>query len=155
MCHQLLYCWPSIGRPGRAGRISSVSPSNEHRDSPATSWLPNRIGFDGPVQNQPDIPTNVAPIQKFYWWDARIDDKDRGATFAYRITPVAGSPTSLKLLDDQAATIQVTVPQTEQNGIGSYFNRAVVSSQAFGKQFPKLDTDDQRRAAEAWLANGL
>ena len=121
----------------------------------ATSWLPNRIGFDGPVQNQPDIPTNVAPIQKFYWWDARIDDKDRGATFAYRITPVAGSPTSLKLLDDQAATIQVTVPQTEENGIGSYFNRAVVSSQAFGKHFPKLDTDDQRRAAEAWLANGL
>jgi hypothetical protein len=66
-----------------------------------------------------------------------------------------GSPSSLTLLDAEAATIDVTVPLIEEHGIASYFNRAVVSSQAFSKQFPSIDTDDRRRAAEAWLANGL
>jgi phosphatidylserine/phosphatidylglycerophosphate/cardiolipin synthase-like enzyme len=121
----------------------------------ATSWLPNRIGFDGPAPHQGDIPTNEAPIQKFFWWDARIDDKDRGAIFTYRIVPVAGTPTSFTLLDDESATIEVTVPHVEENGIGSYFNRAVVSSQAFTKEFPDINTDAKRRAAEAWLGNGL
>lgn len=120
-----------------------------------SSWLPNRIGFDGPAPNQGDIPSDVAPIQKFYWWDARIDDKDRGASFSYRIVPVTGAPASLTLVDAEAATVQLTVPEIEENGIASYFNRAVVSSQAFTKEFPVVDTDDQKRAAEAWLANGL
>ena len=47
-------------------------------DGAASSWLPNRIGFEGPKPDQSDFPSDVAPIQKFYWWDARIDTKDRG-----------------------------------------------------------------------------
>ncbi|HEX3545529.1 MAG TPA: phospholipase D-like domain-containing protein [Mycobacterium sp.] len=120
-----------------------------------SSWLPNRIGFGGPAPNQGDVPSDVAPIQKFYWWDARIGDKDRGASFSYRIVPVTGAPASLTLVDAEAATVQVTVPEIEENGIASYFNRAVVSSQAFTREFPVVNTEDQQRAAEAWLANGL
>ena len=38
------------------------------------SWLPNRIGFNGPpAEGQPDFPSNKSPIQKFLWWDARLD----------------------------------------------------------------------------------
>ena len=38
------------------------------------SWLPNRIGFNGPPSTgQPDPPSNGVPIQKFLWWDARLD----------------------------------------------------------------------------------
>ncbi|MCM3468458.1 hypothetical protein M3643_13385, partial [Staphylococcus lugdunensis] len=38
------------------------------------SWLPNRLTFDGPAADtQGDAPTDQAPIQKFMWWDARID----------------------------------------------------------------------------------
>src|SRR5262245_59623470 len=59
-------------------------------DGASSSWLPNRIGFDGPKPDQSDIPSNEAPIQKFYWWDARIDTKDRGNTFTYSVTPVTG-----------------------------------------------------------------
>src|SRR5512136_839152 len=51
------------------------------------SWLPNRIGFDGPVKGK-DFPSDQAPIQKFMWWDARIDDKDHEKTFTYTVTPV-------------------------------------------------------------------
>src|SRR5262249_28509614 len=79
-------------------------------DVAQSSWLPNRIGFDGPKADQTDFPSNEAPIQKFYWWDARIDTKDRGHSFTYRIIPVTGKPSSLDLLDDQAAEIVVAVP---------------------------------------------
>ena len=38
------------------------------------SWLPNRLGFNGPPpEGEPDPPSDKAPIQKFLWWDARLD----------------------------------------------------------------------------------
>ena len=124
-------------------------------DGAAQSWLPNRIGFNGPKPDQSDFPSNEAPIQKFYWWDARIDTKDRGSSFSYRVVPVTGSPGALNLMDALAGTITVRVPEVEENGITSHFNRAVVSSQAFSKQFPDLKTASQQKAARAWLANGM
>lgn len=126
-------------------------------DGQAKSWLPNRIGFQGPKPDHSDFPSNEAPIQKFYWWDARIDTKDRGHSFNYRIIPVTGKPDALRLLDsaDTAVAIDVQVPLTEEQGITTHFNRAVVSSQAFSKQFPEIKTAAQQKAARAWLGNGM
>jgi phosphatidylserine/phosphatidylglycerophosphate/cardiolipin synthase-like enzyme len=119
------------------------------------SWLPNRIGFDGPKADQSDFPSNEAPIQKFYWWDARIDTKDRGTAFGYRIIPVVGTVGALTLVDAQAGSIEVRIPHVEEHGITTHFNRAVVTSQAFSKQFPNLATPSLQKAARAWLANGM
>jgi phosphatidylserine/phosphatidylglycerophosphate/cardiolipin synthase-like enzyme len=119
------------------------------------SWLPNRIDFDGPAAEGHDLPSARAPIQKFLWWDARIDTEDRGNTFTYHITPVVGSPHQLQLLDAQTFSLQVPVPALAQGGVGTYFNRAVMSSQAFVRQFPDLETLADLRRAFAWLANGL
>jgi hypothetical protein len=124
-------------------------------DGAPRSWLPNRIGFNGPKPDQGDMASNMAPIQKFYWWDARINTKDRATTFTYRIVPVTGASTALQLLDGEAGTIDVTIPEVEEHGITTHFNRAVVSSQAFQKQFPALTTPSQQKAARAWLANGM
>ena len=120
-----------------------------------SSWLPNRIGFNGPKPDQGDFSSKEAPLQKFYWWDARIDTKDRGATFTYRISPVVGPAGTLRLLDGESATIDVRIPEVEEHGITTHFNRAVVSSQAFEKQFPDISTPAQQKAARAWLANGM
>jgi phosphatidylserine/phosphatidylglycerophosphate/cardiolipin synthase-like enzyme len=119
------------------------------------SWLPNRIDFDGPAPDGRDKPSRQAPIQKFLWWDARIDTADRGTTFNYQITPVVGSPGDLRLLDAEGITLPVRVPTLEENGVGTYFNRAVMSSQAFARNFPNLQTLADIRKAFAWLANGL
>jgi phosphatidylserine/phosphatidylglycerophosphate/cardiolipin synthase-like enzyme len=124
-------------------------------DGAAASWLPNRIGFNGPKPDHSDFGSNEAPIQKFTWWDARIDTKDRGSTFSYRVIPVTGTPTALTLVEEEEGKIDVVVPLTEENGITSHFNRAVVSSQAFSMQFPDLKTPAQQKAARAWLANGM
>src|SRR5258707_4602650 len=77
-------------------------------DGAAQSWLPNRIGFDGPNPDQSDFRSDEAPIQKFYWWDARINTRDRGSKFLYRVVPVTGTPGDLKLNDDQKGEIEIT-----------------------------------------------
>ena len=56
-----------------------------------SSFLPNRVSFNGPpAAGQPDFPSNVAPIQKFMWWDARLDGSTAGDSLTYEITPVCG-----------------------------------------------------------------
>ena len=149
----LAFDWPSGDqRPDFLGFAIRRTPGF---GAEATSWLPNRIGFDGPAANGADLPSDQAPIQKFYWWDARINTKDRGTSFSYDVIPVTGTPGHLTLLDAEAATISVAVPPIEEHGISTWFNRAVVSSQAFARQFPDLSTPSQQKAARAWLGNGL
>jgi hypothetical protein len=150
----LAFDWPT--GDGRADFLGFAIERTPGFNRAPKSWLPNRIGFDGPKPDQSDFPSNEAPIQKFSWWDARIDTRNRGQTFSYRVIPVAGPATlPLNLLHDEAASIDVTIPLVEEHGITTHFNRAVVSSQAFAKQFPLLDTPSRIKAARAWLGNGM
>ena len=127
------------------------------------SWLPNRLTFDGPAAHtQGDAPTDQAPIQKFMWWDARIDPQDRGAAFRYDVYPVVGTPANLQVLDVQAGVCDVVLPAHIEDGIGTWFNRAVVSSQAFAKQVAALGlapnaapSAEQALKLRTWLANDM
>ena len=117
-------------------------------------FLRNKIGFNPPQPNSQPLTSDVAPFQKFHWWDGAISEADRGKTFKYTITPVRGTgPDDLVLQHDAETTISLTLPQVEEDGIATWFNRAVVSSQAFSREFP----DPQSKVPEVmdWLANGL
>jgi hypothetical protein len=114
-------------------------------------YLLNKIGFTPISQQSHPLPSNLAPIQKFVWWDSAIAP---GQHVTYTVTPVLGSgPGDLKLLEKSAATVAVAIPQFTEHGISTYFNRAVVSSQAFSREFPHPQKDLD--AVMAWLANGL
>ncbi|GAB2894946.1 phospholipase D-like domain-containing protein [Paraburkholderia jirisanensis] len=138
-----------------------LDPSGRERE--ASSWLPNRVTFNGPVPDaQRDAPTNVAPIQKFMWWDARIDPPDRNKHFEYDVYPVVGKPTAPQLLDNEKGTCSFTLPDHMERGIGSWFNRAVVSSQAFSRMVATLKlkpnetpSPDDALRLRTWLANDL
>ncbi len=141
--------------PGfRDPQTGSVSPQ---------SWLPNRIGFNGPPPpGKPDFPSNAAPIQKFMWWDARIDEQDRGAQFTYEIWPVRGTPAQFARVDAAKTKLVVTLPPHLEHGVGTYFNRAVVSSQAFSRKLKAMGLDPKKappakKALElrTWLSNDL
>ena len=127
------------------------------------SWLPNRLTFTGAVpSNKPDAPSRSAPIQKFMWWDARIEPQDRNGTFIYTVIPVLGTPADPRLLDEEAGVARVTLPDHVEAGIGTWFNRAVLSSQAFNRQLAAMriapgstPTPEQALALREWLANDL
>ena len=75
----LAFDWPDGDRRDFLGFAIQRSPGYRKPDGTeeTESWLPNRVGFDGPEQGR-DFPSDTCPIQKFQWWDARIDDPDRG-----------------------------------------------------------------------------
>src|SRR5919201_2102822 len=90
-------------------------------DGKNKSWLPNRIGFSGPAPGGKDVPSNDSPVQKFMWWDARIDQKDIQKTFTYTIMPVVGTVDNHHLVDEASNSIDVKIPKNEVNNIGTDF----------------------------------
>src|SRR4029453_11812013 len=111
---------------------------------------------------QPDFPSDVAPIQKFMWWDARLDGSNAGASLAHEITPLWGAPGALQPGTPDRVSLTVELPEHVEFGIGSWFNRAVMSSQAFSRKLKSfnLPPGGQLSAAQAlelrqWLANGM
>jgi len=129
----------------------------------ASDWLPNRLSFNGPPPDgQPDFPSNVAPVQKFMWWDARLEGLAPGTKLAYEITPALGAPNAPQLDAASKTSIDVVLPDHVQFGIGTWFNRAVMSSQAFSRKVAALGlaanqepSDAQTLALREWLANGM
>lgn len=113
----------------------------------------------------PGTPVSTAdhPIQSFQWGDytARA-----GRHYQYRIVPTFGTPKLLKLDDESAVTIDV---QTESE-VGTqaaaetgnfrhdiYFNRGVIGSQAYAREFKnrKPDASNPSSPEMVWLSRGL
>ncbi|WP_027801058.1 phospholipase D-like domain-containing protein [Paraburkholderia dilworthii] len=163
----LAFDWPEGGtRDDFLGFAIKRTPgflSADGKRREASSWLPNRLTFNGAVRDtQKDAPTNEAPIQKFMWWDARIDEADREKSFTYLVYPVVGTPHALHLLDAQKGECKLTLPSHIEAGIGTWFNRAVVSSQAFARKVAALHlapheapSAEQALRLRTWLANDL
>lgn len=163
----LAYDWPEgESRADFLGFAIRRTPgfwSQDGKSRANSSWLPNRLTFTGPVPTgEPDVDSSNAPIQKFMWWDARIDSQDREKSFTYEVFPVVGNPDSLQLLENAKAVCTVMLPAHIEDKIGTWFNRAVVSSQAFSHKLqamglapnavPPADKDLELRT---WLANDL
>ena len=97
-----------------------------------SSFLPNRVSFNGPpAAGQPDFPSNVAPIQKFMWWDARLDGSTAGDSLTYEITPVCGTPAANQMITADTFSLTVVLSPHIEFGIGTWFNRAVMSRRHF------------------------
>ncbi|WP_454874479.1 phospholipase D-like domain-containing protein [Paraburkholderia xenovorans] len=163
----LAFDWPEGGtREDFLGFAIKRTPgflATDGQEREASSWLPNRLTFKGAVPDtQKDAPSNEAPIQKFMWWDARIDEADREKSFTYLVYPVIGKPEAPQLLDTQKGECKISLPAHREQSIGSWFNRAVVSSQAFARKVAALHLAPHAvpSAAQAlrlrtWLANDL
>lgn len=96
------------------------------------------------------------------WWDGRIDPADRNGQFIYTVYPVIGQPGALVLIQSEAGTCQVSLPDHFVNDVGTWFNRAVISSQAFsrklkamGLQSNEAPPPDKALALREWLANDI
>ena len=114
-------------------------------------FLFNKIDFVPDAENAKPKGSDLAPFQKFNWWDSGFKTEDRGKTFKYTVFPARGTgPGDLNLQRQEAASIAVALPNILDGKIAAYFNRAVVSSQSFLAIAAK-DLAVQMK----WLANGL
>lgn len=123
-----------------------------------SSWLPNRISFKGFTNSPIGFPSNESPIQKFMWWDAQFEDQDVDIIYEYEVIPIVGVAGNARLLQSSAGKIKTQPAPSFYKGIGTYFNRAVVSSQSFSRKFIGSDKKfDIEKLDEAlhWLANGF
>jgi len=129
----------------------------------STSWLPNRITFSPSDKLAVDHPSNEAPIQKFMWWDARFgSDHSNSKKYTYDISPVCGLPEKPKLISAATSSLTIALPDHVVDGIGTWFNRAVVSSQAFSGLLQNMGITKNQEPDESqklklyeWLSNGM
>lgn len=151
----LAYDWPA-GKDHADFLGFAIRRDPGHGKSGAPDYLWNKIGFAPPKKKEPPKPSDKNPIQRFALWDSGLADADRGKTFTYTITPVVGTgPGDLSLQNGDSASIDVRVPREVEAGIGTYFNRAVVSSQSFAGKFGKNPKGGKLEKAMDWLANGM
>src|SRR5262245_17731620 len=114
-------------------------------------FLFNKLDFVAIAEGAKPKGSDLAPLQKFNWWDSGFNTQDRGKTFKYTVFPFRGTgPGDLNLQRQEAGSISVALPRILDGKIASYFNRAVVSSQSFLSIRAK-DLATQMK----WLANGL
>ena len=130
----------------------------------ASSWLPNRIGFNGPPpEGSPDFPTDQAPVQKFMWWDARLEGLTPADSLTYEVLAVTGNPNAGPLTLEAGSRTELTIqlPEHVEHGIGTWFNRAVMSSQSFSRKVTAMNlagaapTAAQELELRLWLTNGM
>jgi phosphatidylserine/phosphatidylglycerophosphate/cardiolipin synthase-like enzyme len=108
------------------------------------------------------VPTAEHPIQTFQWGDYTAKE---GRRYLYRIVPVFGTAKNTKLDNAAAVTLDVSTeeaidPATDGSGTPRHdvhFNRGVIGSQAYAREFGnrKPAADNPRAEEMRWLSRGL
>jgi phosphatidylserine/phosphatidylglycerophosphate/cardiolipin synthase-like enzyme len=109
------------------------------------------------------VPTSEHPVQSFQWADYTAQ---RGTRYRYRIVPVFGAVKNPKLDDGAAVAIDVIteIEGDQPAGPGDegvrhdvFFNRGVIGSQAYAREFGNRepDAENPRSQEMKWLSRGL
>lgn len=121
----------------------------EHR------WLPNNLRFAA-VAESPDPAiakqwgTDYNPLQTYLWGDytAKPDH-----VYTYVVHSMGGEPGE-RMVPRQTVSVRVRTEQPENQGV--WFNRGVISSQAYAQRFSnKHPRDVANGEAWRWLSRGL
>ena len=130
-----------------------------HREDPLEDeayWLQGMRTFETSYPNPPDgalVSTHEHPIQDFLWSDFTAKP---GRTYRYTVVPVTGKPKKLKY--GKGVSVEVTTESPDSGEHSMYFNRGVIGSQAYARNWStapdKLDPAEREKALD-WLSRGL
>jgi hypothetical protein len=102
------------------------------------------------------VSTAEHPIQSFLWADYTAK---AGIRYLFRIVPVYGKVKNIQLDEAAAVTLDVTTEKEIEDGVrhSVFFNRGVIGSQAYARQFGnrKPDADNPQSEEMKWLSRGL
>lgn len=130
-----------------------------HREDPAEDeayWLQGMRTFEASYPNPPDgalVSTREHPIQDFLWSDFTAKP---GREYIYTVVPVTGKPKKLRHGKGVSVTVQTESPKDAMHSI--YFNRGVIGSQAYARNWdvaPNKLAPAEREKALDWLSRGL
>lgn len=151
--HSVTLAWhfPPAERAGLLGLAI-----RRHNPDGTIVWLEGGLGFQGyPHMPGEPLTSNVAPFQKMYWADYTVRE---GVSYTYEVIPVYGTPPAgLQLDQTKALALAVTTESGTSPGAVAHnlqFNRAVVSSQAYSRNFGLVAPSSDPRILQ-WLARGL
>lgn len=115
-------------------------------------WLSGQIRFKGhPGDYGTDVPTNVAPLQKFHWSDYTAKP---GHRYQYAVHPVYGPWNDLDVR--APVRLEVTAAGNLASETGVHFNRGVTAALAYRQRFGDVKPDEVADgAAYTWLSRGL
>lgn len=120
-------------------------------------WLKGFRTFEATFSNPPPgslVSTQDQPIQDFVWSDftAKPDH-----IYVYKVVPVYGQPKNLQY--GPAIDVEVTTESESGAKHSVYFNRGVIGSQAYAREFHNANPDEltgkEQEAAFRWLSRGL
>ena len=110
----------------------------------------------GILPNAPDgayVSSYEHPIQDFLWSDFTAKP---GRTYVYKVVPVFGKPKNLKY--GNGVSVEVKTEKEESTTHSIYFNRGVIGSQAYARNWsaaPNKLPPAEREKALDWLSRGL
>ncbi|HLJ90878.1 MAG TPA: phospholipase D-like domain-containing protein [Candidatus Angelobacter sp.] len=102
-------------------------------------YLHGGIGFSDDDKLDPKNPWKF-PIQRYMWWDYTVKIGD---TVQYRVVPVIGSKSNLKLADNLASdfTPEMTISGQCTDHLSAYFNKGIVATQWVSRDLLKNAQD--------------
>ena len=106
----------------------------------------------------PGTPVSTAdhPIQSFLWADYTAK---AGTRYLFRIVPVRGTIKNITLDEAAAVTLDITAEKAAGDGAKHevYFNRGVIGSQAYAREFGNREPDRDNPGSQEmkWLSRGL
>src|SRR4051812_44538481 len=116
-------------------------------------WLEGMRTFEASYPNSPDgalVSTRDHPIQDFLWGDFTAKP---GRTYTYTVVPVSGKPK--KLSYGTGVSIDVHTEKESDGKHAVYFNRGVIGSQAYARNWnaapDKLPPAERDKALD-WLS---
>ncbi len=94
------------------------------------------------------------PVQSFLWADYTAFP---GRKYRYTVTPVHGSPKLLDLRSADQTTVEVTTEVNRGDTHDIWFNRGVIGSQAYAREFDNRAPDPSNPHSDemVWLSRGL
>jgi phosphatidylserine/phosphatidylglycerophosphate/cardiolipin synthase-like enzyme len=142
----------------RKGLLGFAIQRTDHTEG-ETYWLQGMRTFKVTNPNPPDgvyFSTAENPIQDFLWSDFTAKTRH---DYTYYVVGMRGTPKNYTLDAGTSVSIKVTTESDAAASQSVYFNRGVIGSQAYTRQFgdnnPQKFVGSEKAKAYAWLSRGL
>jgi phosphatidylserine/phosphatidylglycerophosphate/cardiolipin synthase-like enzyme len=149
----IMLAWDHVGPASERDDLLGFAIHRFDLTVPDDDWLQGQKRFASQQNVGDNVPSNVAPFQRFRWGDYGAYP---GHRYRYEIHPVRGTPAN----PDPQTPIVLSLEAADhlEGGIGVYSNRGVSASLAYNGKFGKPPQDlpePKRTQAYDWLTRDL